>query len=85
MHPTLRAGTFSTQWNLLSFRTPLFKGHVLSGDAKFGPIIMFTWSLYPLPLFIEGTPLFRVKGHLLSDLKPRLNIHSGGTFIVLKM
>ena len=42
MHPTLRLVLFSTQWNQLSFGTPLFKGHVLSGDAKFGPIIMFT-------------------------------------------
>ena len=40
--PHIKAGTFSTQWNQLSFGTPLFKGHVLSGDAKFGPIITFT-------------------------------------------
>ena len=52
--------TVLIQWNL-SFGTPLLKGHLLhSGDTKFGPEKMFTYSSCLLPL---------LNGHLYSGEK----------------
>ena len=53
---------YSGQWNL-SFRTPLIKGHLRSGDTKFCPGKMLT--IYVSNASIEGTPLFTVKGPFL--------------------
>ena len=71
------------QWNL-SFGTPLFKGHLHSGDAKFGPGKTFTPSLYLLLSSIEGIPLFREKGHFFQGPVPGINLHSEETLIALK-
>ena len=61
--------------------TLLFKGHIHSGDTKFGPEKMFTLSLYLLP------PL---KGHLYSgervtfsaSRKVQFNFLSGDTLVL---
>ena len=65
------------QWNLF-FGTPPFKGHLYSGDAKFGPGKMFTSSLYLL-LLLNGIPLFKGKGHFFWVPKPEINFHSEET------
>ena len=53
----------------------LFKGHFHPGDVKFGP------GKYSHNLFIsvEGTPLFRGKGHFLN---PRFFLHSRDTLVL---
>ena len=60
----LAARCFVAQWNF-SFGTPLFKGHPHLGN-KFWPrenvYIMFVFVTS-----IEGTPLFRGKGHFLGS------------------
>ena len=58
---------YSVQWNL-SFRTPLIKGHLHSGDTKFCPGKMLTLFMYLMPL---------LKGHLYS---PERDPFSGSYF-----
>ena len=65
---------FLLQWNP-SFGTPLFQEHLHSEDT--------TWNLVPENVHIifvsitsvEGTPLFRGKGHFFWVPRPRLNLH----------
>ena len=49
-------------WNL-SFATPLLNGHLYSGDRTFGSEKK-VYITFVSVTFIEGIPLFRVKGHL---------------------
>ena len=77
MHPTFRLILFLHSGTSSPYGTPLFRGCKIWSCKNVHISLM-----YPLPLFIEGTRFFRGKGHLLCDLKPRLNLHnSGGIFL----
>ena len=65
------------QWNL-SFETPQFRGHKIWSRKNVHLIVVFVTS-------IEGTPLFRGKGHLFWVLKPGFNLHSGDTLALEKV
>ena len=56
------------QWNL-SFETPLFKGHLHSGTTKYGLGKCYTISVFVTS--IEGTSLFREKGHFFLGPKTK--------------
>ena len=64
------------QWNL-SFGTPLFRGHIIWSSTNVHLIFAFITS-------IEGTPLFRGKGHFFRVPIPEFNLHSGDTLTLQK-
>ena len=64
------------QWNL-SFETPPFRGHKIWSRENVHLIFVFVTS-------IEGTPLFRGKGHLFWVPKLGFNLHSGDTLALEK-
>ena len=56
-------GLHTLSWNF-SFGTPLFKGHLYSGDTYIQGTPLFKGQLFSRDTSIPGTPLF--KGHLYS-------------------
>ena len=67
------------QWNL-SFGTPLFSGNKIWSRKTVHTTFVFVTS-------IEGTPLFRGKGHFLRVPKPGFNLHlcQGDTLALKKL
>ena len=57
-------------WNL-SFGTPLFKGHLHSGDKNFGPWMLTFLSLHLLPLLKGHLPGGALKGRLGRGVPPK--------------
>ena len=76
--PTQLTSTVSIQlqWNL-SFGTSPFRGHKIWSQKNVHLIFVFVTS-------IEGTPLFRGKGHVFWVPKLGFNLHSGGTLALEK-
>ena len=64
-------------WNTFIQRSPLFKGRKLRSRKNVHMIFVFVTS-------IEGTPLFRGKGHLFWVPKLGFNLHSGDTLALEK-
>ena len=63
---------------------PLLKGHLYSGDRKFGSTKIYVHIIFVSVTSIEGTPLFRGKGHFFWVPKFGLNILSGDTLALKK-
>ena len=62
--------THRFHWNL-SFGTPLFKGHLHSGDKNFGPWMLTFLSLHLLPLLKGHLPGGALKGRLGRGVPPK--------------
>ena len=67
---------FCWEWNL-SFGPPPFRGHKIWSCRNVHIIFVLVTS-------IEGTPLFRGKGHLFWATKPGFNFQSGDTLAIKK-
>ena len=63
---------------------PLLKGHLYSGDRKFGSTKKYVNVILVSVTSIEGTPLFRRKGHFFWVPKFGLNILLSGDTLALK-